>query len=428
LNGPPNSGPAARRARGVPAPPEAAWSRGSGSADYEARVDMARLRDGRLERARAALTAAGLDAVLVWKEENVRYLTSLRPQIIAGKNGVLNGALCTRDGTTALLISGGDRDRAEATMPWISDWETIPILEEPGLIRHAAAEIIPGLLRRRGLRGGTVGIDLASKLLMDALAETCPDIRWADGDAAMQAARRIKTAEELALIEEATAIAEGVTAAAAAAVREGVRERDVAGDALRALYRLGGEYAHVTTPFVASGERMAPPTRLATDKLIRDGDLVFIDIGAMWNGYFGDIGRTIVCGQRPSAEQRRIYRAVWEGLQAGIAAMRPGATNAEVAAAIRARAASHGLEPHFLSLFIGHGIGCGSNEPPYIGEAIPGAATVTLEAGMVFAVEPLIWLPGVRGGGGVRLEDMVAVTETGPRRVSRSPYCEALLA
>jgi Xaa-Pro aminopeptidase len=388
---------------------------------------MARLRGGRLDRARAALAAARLDAVLVWKEENVRYLTSLRPQIIAGKNGVLNGALCTRDGATALLISGGDRDRAEATMPWVRAWETIPILEEPGLIRHAASEIIPGLLRRLGLRGATVGIDLVSKLLMDALLETCPDIRWADGDAAMQAARRIKTPEELAVIEEATAIAEGVTAAAAAAVRAGVRECDVAGEALHALYRLGGEYAHVTTPFVASGERMAPPTRLATDKLIRDGDLVFIDIGAMWNGYFGDIGRTIVCGE-PSAEQRRIYRAVWEGLEAGIAAMRPGAANAEVAAAIRARAASHGLEQHFLSLFIGHAIGCGSNEPPYIGEAIPGAATVTLEAGMVFAVEPLIWLPGVRGGGGVRLEDMVAVTETGPRRISRSPYCAALLA
>jgi Xaa-Pro dipeptidase len=408
-------------------PPSVTWSRGAGAADFEARVDMARLRAGRVGRAKDAIAAAGLDAVLVWKEENVRYLTSLRPQIIAGKNGVLNGALCTRDGTTALLVSGGDRDRAEATMPWVADWETIPILEEPGLIRYVASEIIPGLLRRRGLRGGRIGIDLASKLLMDALVDTCPEVVWVDGDAAMQAARRIKTSEELAVIEEATAVAEAVTATATDAVREGVRECEVAAEALRTLYRLGGEYPHVTTPFVASGERMSPPTRLATDKLIRAGDLVFIDIGAMWNGYFGDIGRTIVCGE-PSAEQRRIYRAVWDGLAAGIEAMRPGATNAEVTAAIRARAASHGVGDRFLSLFIGHGIGCGSNEPPYIGEAFPGAATVTLEPGMVFAVEPLIWLPGIPGGGGVRLEDMVAVTETGPRRISRSPYCQALLA
>jgi Xaa-Pro dipeptidase len=403
------------------------WARGPGAADYEARVDMARLRAGRWERAERALAAAGLDAVLAWKDETVRYLTSLRPQVIAGKSGVLNGVLFSRGGRPVLFISGGDRDRAQATMPWIDEFHTIPILEEPGLVRHVASEIIPEVLARHGLRTGTVGLDLTSKVLMDALAESCPGVRWADGDAAMQAARRIKTPEELALIEEATAIAEAVTATAAAHVREGVRECEVAGEALRTLYRLGGEYPHVTTPFVASGERMAPPTRLATDKLIREGDLVFIDIGAMWNGYFGDIGRTVVCGS-PSPDQRRIYRAVWDALGAAIAAMRPGATNVDVAAAVRSRAESHGLAQHLLSLFIGHGIGCGSNEPPYIGEAFPGAASVALEPGMVFAVEPLIWVPGVPGGGGVRLEDMVAVTEDGARRISRSPYCAALLA
>jgi len=271
-----------------------------------------------------------------------------------------------------------------------------------------------------------IGLDLTSKLLADALLDSAGGVRWVDGDAALQAARRIKTAEELALFEEATALAEAVTAAALAHIRPGIRECEVAGEALRELFRLGGEYTHVTTPFVASGERMAPPTRLATDKLIRDGDLVFVDIGAMANGYFGDIGRTVSCGA-PSSEQRRVYRAVYEGLQAGIAAMRPGATNLEVARAIRARAEEYGLAERFLSLFIGHGIGCGSNEPPYIGESFPGAAAVTLEPGMVFALEPLIWIPGVRGGAGVRLEDMVVVTETGARCVSRSRYSDVLL-
>lgn len=312
-------------------------------------------------------------------------------------------------------------------MPWVGEFHTIPILEEPGLVEHVAREVIPPVLRRRGLAEGVVGVDLAGKRLLDGLAEACPGVRWVDGDAALQAARRVKTPEEVALIEEATALAEAVTAVACAAVREGVRECEVAGEAMRALYRLGGETSHVTTPFVASGERMAPPTRLTTDKLIRWGDVVFIDIGAMWNGYFGDVGRTVACGD-PSPEQRRIYRAVWEGLQAGIAAMRPGVTTEEVAQAIRDRVARFGLAQHFLSLFIGHGIGCGSNEPPYIGESFPGAAAVRLEPGMVFALEPLVWVPGVPGGGGVRLEDMVVVTEAGARRISRSPYAEALLA
>lgn len=403
------------------------WARGLGGVDYEARVDMTALRAGRLDRARRAMADTDLDAVLVWKEENVRYLTSLRPQVIAGKAGVLNGALVPRAGGPVLFVSGGDRDRAEATMPWVAEFHSIPILEEPGLVRHFASEILPGVLARHGLRQGRIGLDLTSKLLADALGDSCDRVRWVDGDAAMQAARRIKAAEELALIEEATAVAEAVTATALEHIRPGIRECEVAGEALRTLLRLGGEYPHVTTPFVASGERMAPPTRLATDKLIRDGDLVFVDIGAMVNGYFGDIGRTVVCGA-PSAEQRRVYRTVWDALHAGIAAMRPGVTNVEVANAIRARAQAHGLERHFLSLFIGHGIGCGSNEPPYIGESFPGAAAVSLEPGMVFAIEPLIWLPGVTGGGGVRLEDMVVVTESGARRISRSPYADVLLA
>jgi len=403
------------------------WSPGPGGVDYEARWDPGRLRAGRWDRARAALAAAGLDAVLVWKDENVRYLTSMRPQLLAGKGGVLTGALFTRQGTSLLFVSGGDRDRAEATMPWIAEFHTIPILEELGLVRHAAMEIIPNALGRHGLKDGTIGLDLVGKLLMDFLAESCPRVRWVDGDAAMQTARRIKTSEELALIEEATVIAEAVTATAAEHVREGVRECEVAGEALRTLCRLGGEYAHAISPFVASGERMAPPTRLATDKVIREGDLVFIDIGAMCNGYFGDVGRTVVCGT-PSPDQRRIYRAVWESLQAGIGVMRAGIANIEVAEAIRAKAEEHGLGGRFLSLFIGHGIGCASNEPPYIGEAFPGAASVTLEPGMVFALEPLIWMPGVPGGGGVRIEDMVVVTDAGARKISRSPYCEALLA
>src|SRR5205807_1603368 len=85
-----------------------------------------------------AMAEADLDAVLVWKEENVRYLTSLRPQVIAGKSGVLNGALLARDGAPVLFVSGGDRDRAEATMPWVREFHTIPILEEAGRVRGSA--------------------------------------------------------------------------------------------------------------------------------------------------------------------------------------------------------------------------------------------------------------------------------------------------
>jgi D-alanyl-D-alanine dipeptidase len=209
-------------------------------------------------------------------------------------------------------------------------------------------------------------------------------------------------------------------------VKPGVRETDVVAEAMHTLYRLGGEMPHVTTPFVASGERMAPPQRSASDKILRDGDVVFIDIGAMWSGYFGDMGRTVICG-KPSRRQQEVYTAVHGCLAAGTKTMAAGRTNDDVAAAVREVATSHGLADNFISLFIGHGIGMGSNEPPYVGESLPGAETVMLEEGMTFAVEPLIWVPGVRGGAGVRLEDTILVTADGGRSLSRMGWDERLM-
>src|SRR5262245_36919745 len=242
----------------------------------------------------------------------------------------------------------------------------------------------------------------------------------------MQAARRIKSPAEIATLQEASAIAEAVTESAIAAVRPGVREYDVVAEAMHTLYSLGGEMAHLATPFVAAGEHMSPPNRFASDKIIREGDLVFIDIGAMWNGYFSDMGRTVICGT-PGGRQQEIYTAVYHALAAATAAMRAGNTNDDVAAAVRAEGDRRGLGERFLSLFIGHGVGIGANEPPYVGEALAGAETVALEPGMTMAIEPLIWLPGVRGGGGVRLEDTILVGEESGVALTRTAFDERLL-
>jgi Xaa-Pro aminopeptidase len=242
----------------------------------------------------------------------------------------------------------------------------------------------------------------------------------------MQQARLVKLPAEVAVVEEACAIGDAVTRRALDAVREGRRECEVAGDALQTLYYLGGEMAHVVTPFVASGEHMSPPHRIATDKLIRNRDVCFIDIGAMWNGYFADIGRMTVVG-KPSRTQKEVYTAVYEALRSGIDQMRPGKTNLDVANAIVDTVAQYGLKEHLFSLFIGHGIGIGANEPPYIGETLMGATTYELQPNMVFAVEPLVWLPDVEGGAGVRIEDMVLVTDGAPRVLSRVDYEDRLL-
>ncbi|HEY2201624.1 MAG TPA: Xaa-Pro peptidase family protein, partial [Solirubrobacteraceae bacterium] len=326
------------------------FAQGQFRVDYEARPDPHALREKRIARARSAMRVAGLDALLVWKDENVRYLTGLRAQVIAGKSALLNGCLLIGDEPPILLTSGGEAQRVARVMPWIEEAHVVPIMEERGLVRAAVENTIVPILNARGVR--SLGLDEAAYCQIRALQELATGVELADGDAAMQQARVLKFPEEIALIEEACAIAEGVLQVAIDAIRPGVRETDVVAEAMRELYRLGGELSHVTTPFVASGEHMAPPNRIASDKLIRNGDIVFIDIGAMWSGYFGDIGRTVVCG-RPSRDQQKVYTAVYEGLLAATAAMKAGGTNDEVALAVRDVAGRHGLADNFITLFIG---------------------------------------------------------------------------
>ena len=402
------------------------YAHGTSGVDYEARIDFQALREDRLERARQALAGSELDGLLLWKDENVRFLSGLRPQIIQGKSALLNGCLLTEDGALTLFCSGGEVDRVRTVMPWIESVETVPIMEAGGLIAGAVEQVITPVLKRHGLATGAVGLDELEYRQALELARVLPQVKLADGDAVMQSVRLIKSDAELAVMQEACAIAEAVTESAIAAVEPGVREYDVVAEAMSTLYRLGGEMAHLATPFVASGEHMSPPNRFASDKLIREGDLVFIDIGAMWCGYYADMGRTVVCGE-PSARQREVFTAVWHALAAATQAMRPGNTNDDVAAAVRAEGERRGLAGSFLSLFIGHGIGMGANEPPYVGEALPGAETVELRPGMTMAIEPLIWVPGVSGGAGVRLEDTIVVAESGGVALTRTGFEQRLL-
>jgi Xaa-Pro aminopeptidase len=402
------------------------YAKGPFAVDWEDRYDFGELRRQRVAKAQEALAASDVDALLVWKDENVRYLTGLRAQLIAGKTTSLNGSLLTATEDPILLASGGEIDKADFGMSWMGEAHAVPIMEQRELVDGFVTGTMTDLLRERGLIPGKLGVDQATMSFVESVGAHLPDVELVDGDAIMQQARRIKTDLEVAVIEEACAIGDAVTQRALDETRAGRREQEVAADAMQTLFRLGGEMAHVITPFVASGEHMSPPHRLATDKIIRNQDLCFIDIGAMWNGYFADIGRTTIVG-RPSKTQRQIYTAVYEGLLAGIEMMRPGQTNRDCADAIIDKIGDHGLEEHLFSLFIGHGIGMGANEPPYIGETHPGATTYEFRPNMVFAVEPLVWVPDVRGGGGVRIEDMVLITEGDPHLLSRVEYEERLL-
>jgi Xaa-Pro aminopeptidase len=402
------------------------YAKGPFAVDWEERYDFPRMRRERVENAQREMKAAEVGGIMVWKDENVRYLTSLRAQLIAGKTMALNGALLQPDGDPVLLCSGGEIDKARQGMPWIAEAHAIPIMEQAELVDGFVADILKPILRDRGLDSGKLGVDAASISFIDSMRRHLPDLQLIDGDVLMQRARLVKSDVEIAVIQESCAIGDAVTQRALDETRAGRRELEIAGDAMQTLFHLGGEMAHVVTPFVASGEHMSPPHRLATDKLTRNMDLCFIDIGAMWNGYFADIGRTTVIG-KPSKDQKKIYTAVYEGLHAGFEKMRPGFTNKDASDAIINKIGDHGLAEHMFSLFIGHGIGIGANEPPYIGEDLPGATVYEFQPGMVFAVEPLVWVPNIRGGGGVRIEDMVEITAGEANVLSRVEYEERLL-
>lgn len=389
-------------------------------------MDHGQLLADRRERTCTAIRKADLDALLVWKDENVRFLSGLRAQIIQGKSALLNGCLLTKGGDLVLFLSGGEVDRARNVMTWIDEIHAIPIMEARNLIAGAFENAIVPVFGKLDLQAGRIGLDESSFAQIEEFGRSLPKVELADGDAVMQQVRLVKTPADIAVMQEAAAIGDAVTETAIRAVRPGVREWDVVAEAMHTLFRLGGEMAHLATPFVASGEHMSPPNRFASDKIIREGDLVFIDIGAQYNGHFADVGRTVICGA-PSQIQQEIFTAVYHSLKAATSAMEPGATNDDVAAAAVAEGAARGFGENFLSLFIGHGIGMGANEPPYVGEAHPGADTIELQEGMTIAVEPLIWVPDVRGGGGVRLEDTILVAPGGGSALTRTAFDDSLL-
>ncbi len=403
------------------------WARGGMMVDWEHRIDFARMRRERVEKTQAAMKAEGIDALILWKDENVRYLTSARVIMIQYRSSTTFGVLLTQDNPPTLLASSGESHRIEECMPWIEDYIPIGILEEPGLVENAVRDEIAPRMKKWGVAGGSIGLDGHTFTQRAMLDKYLPEATFVDGERFMYMSRVQKTPDEVACLLQACAVADAVTQTALEAVRPGVREFDVAGEAMKTLFTHAGEFAHLASPFVASGEHMAPPTRFPTDKIIRNGDIVFIDIGACWNGYFGDCGRTTLAGGPPHPVQRKVYTTVYKSLKAGIAKLRPGCTNEDAAAEFLEVARSAGLEQNFIKLFIGHGCGISPNEPPYIGEVMPGAERVKFEPGMTFAVEPLIFVPGVPGGAGVRIEDHILVTENDPVYMTRAPYCEELM-
>lgn len=223
--------------------------------------------------------------------------------------------------------------------------------------------------------------------------------------------RRVKEPGELDLIRQAAHIVEAGMAAAKAALRPGVREVDVAAAAERVMRSMGSD-GRVFETKVESGPRSAWPSTYAGERQLQIGDLVLIDIGPTWRGYFGDLTRTFSIGE-PSAEMREIFDLVLASQAAALASVRAGVTGHDVDEAARRVVRESGRENGFLHN-TGHSLGLAGDSLPFLR---PGGHEPLL-VGECVTVEPGVYREGI---GGARIEDEILVTDTGYEYLTRFP-------
>jgi Xaa-Pro aminopeptidase len=385
--------------------------------DWQAGPSWETLRAYRQQRLIEAMRSHGLAAVLYTRLDAVRYVTSFRPIYSMWFHGTRYAVLLAATGQQVFFVASGDLARVARTMPWIVDPVPFPFVFADGV------PLIADGLRRLGIRG-PVGVDLLPVGALRRLEQAVPEVQFQDGQGVIEEARRIKHAIEVQMLRAAAEVADLGMQAAIATVRPGATEIEVSTAAASAMMLAGSEDIPYY-PLVASGDHAVYGYRFPTTKRIQAGEMVRIDCGAaIINGYNGDIARIAFAGE-PSAEQRRIYRAVFEMLRAGVDRLRPGILTTEVVAAVAEVSRRYGYEKYTYFGILGHGLGTDLHEAPTIGEKVTGGRPPErLEAGMVVALEPGVLLPGVGGG---HLEDVTLITESGPDVLTRTPFLTEFL-
>lgn len=359
---------------------------------------------GRVERLARELTAEGVDAFLVSSAVTLGYLTGMQE---AGGERLLVFAVHA-DGRTRMIAPALSATQAKRF--GIGDVRSWRDGENP-------MEHVEALSRDWGLRSAVIAVDdemPASYLL--AFQQALPAALFRTGQPVLSRLMRVKSPAELDLMRRAGKIADDAFPAAIEACRPGVTERQLAAVLTSEMFRLGGT---PTFAIVATGANGAEPHHHSDDTPVREGDLVILDFGCHVEGYNSDITRTIACGAA-SREAIEAYRLVHDAHRSARAAIRPGVPAEEVDRAARAVIERGGLGERFMHR-TGHGIGLRVHEEPYI---IAGN-TAPLEPGHCFSVEPGVYLPGEFG---IRIENIVAVTEEGHESLNAEPTPDLWIA
>ncbi len=230
--------------------------------------------------------------------------------------------------------------------------------------------------------------------------------------------RAVKDEDELSSLREAGRRISSVMVQALTGLRPGLSERDVAADIDRSIVEAGFDRPAFET-IVAAGSNTALPHARPSHRVLESGQLVLLDFGGMLDGYCVDLTRVATLGS-PSDEATRWHRAVQDAHAAALRAVRPGVSAEDVDSAAREALVAHGLAEAF-SHGTGHGLGIEVHEAPRIGkrrEPSDAEAAAPIRAGMVFTVEPGVYLPS---RGGIRLEDDLVVTDTGFELLTNVP-------
>ncbi len=348
----------------------------------------------RQKKLRGQLDENRLDALLVTHLPNIRYL-------------------CGFTGSSAALVLTSDRSIFFSDGRYIEQAKAevqnsrVVIGRKPALV--SAAEWLlawrSSLRSSRknylsvGIEGEHVTVSTRSKLAK-TLGSSC---RLKEAPPLIERDRMVKDATEIKLLRAAAQMGSRLFQHVLKGIRPGVGENEVAANLEYAARRAGAEQMSFPT-IIASGRRSALPHGVASAAKIPAKGFVVCDFGVILAGYCSDMTRTVHVGN-PTAEAKRVYKSVLEAQQAAVEAVRPGASVAEVDGAARKLLEKHGLGKNF-SHSTGHGVGLEIHESP----RIAAGQTDVLEAGMVITIEPGVYIPQKFG---VRIEDMVLVTETG---------------
>ena len=337
----------------------------------------------RVRTLRQALGNHRVDALVVTHMPNIRYL-------------------CGFTGSSGALLIGPDK----ATL-FTDGRYTVQAREETRGARLRIAKGSPSIAALSSLprKRQTVGIeaDRVTVSLQSALAKTAPKTRLKPLSGLIERARMVKQPDEVLQLKAAVMLASGLFEVLLHGIKPGVAESHVAAE-LEYVARRSGAQGMSFETIVASGPRSAMPHGVASEHPIPASGFVVLDYGVILAGYCSDMTRTVHVG--PSGrKQRALYQAVLEAQLAAIDAVRPGVQAGKVDFAARKVLRKAGFDSYFTHS-TGHGVGLEIHEPPRLGKG----QTELLQPGMVITIEPGAYIPGL---GGVRIEDMVLVTETG---------------